>query len=150
MITIPPKSPRALSATWFAFLAYVVVLIIFRRAPASDLFYLFLWQVMPIITGGVVGFILGHQILNSEKVRKPIEAIVIGIKVNAITYFTCLFISYVMIVIDSIIGGRELRIGWQIYYFFYITFYYGWLIIVAGAAAGWLLYHLFHQKTVSE
>lgn len=98
----------------------------------------------------MVGFIFGHQILNSEKVRGPIEAIIVGIKVSVITYFAYLLIAYVLIMIDSIIGGHELRINWQVYSFFYITFYYGWLIIVAGAAAGWLLYQLFHQGAVSE
>jgi hypothetical protein len=150
MITIPPKSPRVLSAIWFAFVAYIVVLIIFRSAPASHLFYFFLFQVMPIITGGLIGFSLGHQIMDSEMVRKPIEASVIGIKASVITYFAYFLITYLWVVISSIIGGRELRIDSQIYSFVYITFYYGWLIIVAGAAAGWLLYKLSHQKTVSE
>jgi hypothetical protein len=150
MITIPSKSPRAISATWFAFVAYLVVLIIFRRTPAPQLYDFILWQGMPIITAGVAGFSSGSQILNSEKVMRPIEAIVIGVKVSVISYFAYFLISYVLIVIIGIIEGQELRISWQIYSFFYITFYYAWLIILAGAAAGWILYQLFRHKVVSE
>jgi hypothetical protein len=150
MITIPPKSPRSLSAIWFAFVAYVVVLVIFRNAPASYSSDFFIWQIVPIIVGGLVGFTFGHQVLEPEKVRKPIEAIAVGIKVSVITYVAYLLIAYVLIIIYGIIGWRQLRISWQVYTFFYVTFYYGWLIIVAGAAAGWLLYHLFRQKTVGE
>jgi hypothetical protein len=149
MINFSPKSPKSLSAAWFAFVAYVVVVIIFRRWPAPGPFYFFIWQIVPIIIGGLLGFILGAQILISGKVRKPIEAVVIGIKVSVITYFTSSLIAYVVIMIDSIIADHELRLGWQIYSFFYVTFYFGWLIIVVGAAAGWLL-SLLHQKFITE
>jgi hypothetical protein len=120
-----------------------------RRGPAYDPYYFFIWQILPIITGGLVGFIFGVQILDPGKVRKPIEAAVIGIKVSVITYFTYLLIAYIFVLINSIIVGNELRMGWQVFPFLYVTFYFGWLIIVAGAAAGWLLF-LFHQKTATE
>ncbi|MBO0721052.1 MAG: hypothetical protein J2P41_09530, partial [Blastocatellia bacterium] len=98
--------------------------------------------------GGMAGFFLGPQILDSEKVRKPIEAIGIGIEVSGITYLAYFLIAAAMLSIASLIGWRELELSLQIYIFLSITFLYGWLIIAAGATAGWLLFYVFRQKNV--
>jgi hypothetical protein len=144
-MNFPPKSPRSLSAIWFGFVAYIVVLIIFRIQIPPTAYYFFILQIAPIITAGLVGFIFGNQITNSEKVSGPIEAVVFGIKVSVITYFAYLVIAYFLIAIDSIIGEQDLRIASRVYVVSYVTFYYGWLIIAAGAAAGLLLYKLLQQ-----
>lgn len=150
MIRIPPKSPQKLSATWFAFAAYLVVLIIFRNTIISSYLDFFFWQILPIVICGLVSFFLGPKILDSEKVRKPIEAIGIGINVSLITYFIYFIGASALISIASIIRWNEVGLGWLLYSFLNITFYYGWLILAGGATAGWLLFYLFRQKNVGE
>jgi len=144
-------SQRIYAAMWFMLAGCVPVLfvVLYGLSHGNGLpidRYLFLFILPPVLLAGIFGFLIGADILNPTKVKASRQAAVRGLLVAVLSWLT--FTVVVSILAPFTEPFRVNPISWFIGMFLISALLVGWLILIVGIAAGWLLYKhkMSHQK----
>jgi hypothetical protein len=144
---------RLFASIWFAMAALIPV--IFVMVISFFLFeiditisdFLLSAVLLPISSAAICGFIFGSAILDRSRVKTSAEAKNRGFNVAVFSYIlynlmllpTAFLINYsngIEPTTSNVIGGVALI-------FFYGSIFVGWLILIVGSYAGWLLHKFF-------
>ena len=138
-------SKRSLFAgIWFALAASIPVAYVFlsfgelkpKIIADSEL----LTALVPILISGLIGSFLGSSILNPAKMKSGWRASVRGFLISLLTYVLFIFLAAVSSIIPSD-DPFNVIVFWG-FGFLFGFYFVGWLILLVGTLAGWLLFIL--------
>ena len=138
---------------WFSAASCVPVIFTHLTSPNPHISFtvILLYVLIPISIAFIFGVTLGSDILNPNKVRTAKEAMIKGLNVSLLSYvvFVLLFALYFGIyqtIFDrnpheflTVDFAKNLLFGLVIVVFFG-TIVVGWLVLIVGTLAGWLLF----------
>ena len=147
LLTLMPNSltQRLYAALFFMIAGAIpgVLLILYDLARQGTIgtalsFLLFYFLFVPGILAAISGFIIGADILNTDKVRRARQAAARGLFVSLAAW-----LAFVPII--SMVAGKETNMSFPYKLLIFLIFgsvIVGWLIAGVGMAAGLLLYRL--------
>ena len=140
--------PRLIGAGWFAATACIPVfgfLGVFGRlmfgmpsdgtAPVG----LSIFVALPLCLAAFFGFVFGSTILNDAKVAGGWKAAWHGARVGLLSYVAYVLFYAIIMAANAKAGIAELAAA-VFTIFFFSALFVGWLIPIAGALGGWLLF----------
>jgi hypothetical protein len=131
MMNVPAKFRRLLAVVWFSVAAVIpAAFALYLDAKPITPLEFFLVCGLPVIIAGLCGFVLGARILDPGAVGRPAAAALCGMWVMAL-----MFILYVAGVSVAAGSGEAF-----VTLFLAGILFVGWLLLIVGAASGWLLY----------
>jgi ankyrin repeat protein len=155
MTQLPEKTelgllPRLIAAGWFACAACIPIIFFFGvigrvfffgPSAATDPMVASTYILLPISMAAFLGFSVGSRILNDRIVKRGWSAVIHGALVAILSYFGFI-LGYAAIV--SLATFREPLdiISSFLQVFFLGAVLVGWLIVLAGAFSGWLLFRV--------
>ena len=149
-------SRRLFAGMWFAVAAAIPVgiyFLIFLISPfTSGTIYRVVTAVVPILSGGLIGLWLGAGILDDKKTKSALGAAGRGLAIAGLSYVLFFIIELIGAVVynSDLSSDAIFRLIYVIAIMFLIgLLIIGWLIAIAGAAAGGLLY-LFRLKMMES
>jgi len=141
-------APRMLAAVWFACTACIPIVYFFgvyERAFWSNPNSLFdsstLFIVLPIMLAAFFGFTIGSKILDEERMTPGLAAL-LGALVAIASYWG-MMMGYALVSASNAARGwpNPLEvIGLFLVFALFGMAFIGWLVVLAGAASGWLLF----------
>jgi hypothetical protein len=162
--SIEPNYLSLFAGLWFAVASCIPVIFIFVVLLDSYDFVskILLFAVLPISITFLLGFGLGSDILIPHKVKTSKQAMIKGLKVALSSYLVFIPLFAISIALYHSIFDRTphewLAVDFvrSLFASLIIASYFGsiiigWLVLIVGAIAGWLLlkYRLLVQKRVS-
>jgi hypothetical protein len=160
-------TPRLIAAGWFAVAALigilsVVVVLSALSAPSqgrverdSHQFALLGLMALPIAIASLFGFTLGSRILDSQQKRSAPRSVVLGMLIAFLSYLTMPIFHLVWALI--LVGqGFESQNALTIDPYWILAIWgvgailVGWLLLIAGGTAGFLLFKFSLRETVQR
>lgn len=140
-------SRRLFAGLWFTVAAAIPVgsyfLISYFASMTSGTIFKAATIVFPIFSGGIIGLWLGPGILDEKKTKSTLQAAGRGVGIAALSYllFFIIELSAALCYNSDLKSDELFRLVGVIAVMFLIgLIILGWLIAIAGAAAGGLLY----------
>jgi hypothetical protein len=152
---------RLITAGWFTGAAIVPVFFFFVLTEAMTsnagsgarsgiaVRGVWLFAVLPISTAALMGFIFGWQIVDPNQRTTPTYAALQGMLVALFSYvlFTIVFGAWLTWADASSGAVSVSTVVPMLITIFLVGFVFvGWLVLIAGAIAGWLLFRSFSKK----
>jgi ankyrin repeat protein len=155
MTQLPEKTelgllPRLIAAGWFACAACIPIIFFFGvigrvfffgPSAATDPMVASTYILLPISMAAFLGFSVGSRILNDRIVKRGWSAVIHGALVAILSYFGFIF-GYAAIVWLATFREPLDIISSFLRVFFLGAVLVGWLIVLAGAFSGWLLFRV--------
>jgi hypothetical protein len=155
MTQLPEKTelgllPRLIAAAWFAGAACIPIIFFFGvigrmfffgPSAAADLMVASTYILLPISMAAFLGFSVGSRILNDRIVKRGWSAVIHGALVAILSYFGFI-LGYAAIVSLATFRAPLDVISSFLRVFFLGAVLVGWLIVLAGAFSGWLLFRV--------
>jgi len=151
--------PRLIAAVWFAAFACLPVGFFFvlfgRWMGDSQARFAELWMFaeLPIATAAFFGYTRGAVILDSLRVTGGLRAAIRGLEVAFGSYVVFILLFYSVVTLANIPregNGQSVDLSAPVAVFFYGLVFVGWLIVLAGAWAGWLLFRMSRKEAWRE
>jgi hypothetical protein len=128
---------------WFAFSALIPVgysLLLFGDWLPKFGGSLLITALVPILLSGLMGLLLGSDILDRKETKSKLKAGGLGLSVAGLSFLFLVLIPAILTVFTS--GDILGTIAAFVIFFLYGLFIVGWLAAIVGALAGLLLYLL--------
>lgn len=147
--------PKLLAAGWFAATACIPILAFFgiigriffiTLSTAADPTVASLFIAVPVSIATFLGFVIGSRILNDAIVIRSRSAAIYGAVVAILSYFGFM-LTYTVILLANMPKQIGEVMGSMLKVFAIGAILVGWLIILAGAFSGWLLFR-FSRKSL--
>jgi len=159
MTQLPEKTelgllPRLIGAAWFAGAACVPIIFFFGvigrmfffgPSAATDPAMARMFILLPVSMAAFFGFSVGSRILNNQIVARPSRAAIHGALVAILSYFGFM-LAYAAIVASDTSREYSDVIRSVLGVFWIGSILVGWLIVLAGAFSGWLLFRARHKR----
>src|SRR5688572_4829842 len=149
--------PRLLSAGWFAMTACVPVLFFFLILSRvfffvaifspTDSFVAAFFILLPIVMAAFFGFTIGSRILNDGLVVNGWNAALHGALVAILAFFGHMLAYTFILAVNALVDLRQVIVS-TLSVFYTGALLVGWLVVIAGAVSGWLLFR-FSWRSVS-
>jgi hypothetical protein len=143
--TEPELRLRMIAAGWFAGAAcipvifFFVIIVAMEGLPRKNLVFGCFFLLLPVLMGAFFGFLIGSRILNERIVTRSWSAIRHGVLVAILSYVGFMLIYTALAGLNAS-GQNPHFINYLIAVWVIGAILVGWLIIIAGAIEGWLLF----------
>jgi hypothetical protein len=155
-------TPRLISAAWFAVAACIPVVLILHivyTGPEANFWGGFKgrWSFIefPVSLAAFFGFAIGSRILDLRKTQSAFRAMLRGMVVAVASYLAMPVITVVVRVFSaSPPGSGHLSFSNLVYWMLVIygvgAILFGWFVVIAGGAAGYLLQRLSRKEMLQK
>ncbi|MDQ2856533.1 MAG: hypothetical protein M3R68_09405 [Acidobacteriota bacterium] len=136
---------RAYAALWFMAAVLLPVLFVFGTflqapAPRADILEVVIWFLLiPLLITGLLGSLLGARILDSTKKRSGWGAAFRGLLITGAAF---LFSAIIISAWDAHKNEYTRFINTLFMMLLVGSMVIGWVVVLIGATAGWLLYQI--------